>query len=551
MLNENLIEQVPPSVWWGWADPARSHGVPAHVAKVLVDELGARPDEQPPVSLADVDMRESRLDDADLAALRDAGCEVLTDRAERAAHSGGKNYVDLYRRRQGDCTNAPDAVVCPHSEPEISTLLAVCAERGIAVVPYGGGTSVVGGVEPQSGGFTRVVSVDLRHLAALISIEPENRRATLGAGMRGPAAELALRAHGFTLGHYPQSHQEASIGGYAATRSAGQASTGYGRIDTLVQRIRCVTPSGVVDVGGAAPASAAGPRLVDMIVGSEGALGIITEVTLRIHRLPEMKRYAGWIFSSFDVARQALRDAMHECGTGQMPAVCRVSDEEETRIALAQIGGVKAAGLRRYAAMRGMDSPCLGIFIWEGEEETTSFGKHRVESIFARHGGVRLGPVAARSWEKGRFSAPYLRDHLIGRGLLVETLETAQSFTGAMTTYRAVQSAIQEALGDRASVQCHISHVYPSGVSLYYTFIAPADDDAVGQWRRVKAAASEAIVATRATISHHHAVGVDHAPYLEAETGRLGQAVLRAVKETLDPAGIMNPGKLTTARPRG
>lgn len=551
MSSDNLTEQLPPSVWWGWADPTRSGGVPPHVARLVVAELGAQPQERAAVPLAEVTMRASRLDAADLSDLAGTGCAVLTGRQERAAHSGGKSYPDLYRRRTGDCTTAPDAVVCPHSEAEVVALLAVCVRRGIAVVPYGGGTSVVGGLEPLAGDGDRVVTVDLRHLAGLVRIEPENERATFAAGMRGPAAERALRAHGFTLGHYPQSHQEASIGGYVATRSAGQASTGYGRIDELVQRVRCVTPSGVVDVGGTAPASAAGPRLLDLLVGSEGTLGVLTEVTLRVHRIPRTRRYAGWLFDSFEGARRALRRAAQECGPGQLPAVCRVSDEEETRIALAQVGGVKAAGLSRYAALRGMPAPCLGIFVWEGDAETTGFGKHRVEAVLARHGGVRLGPAPARAWERGRFAAPYLRDHLIGRGLLVETLETAQSWSGLDGTYRAVRAALSAALGVPASVQCHISHVYPTGASLYFTFLAPAEPDPLRQWRRVKAAASQAIVATGGTISHHHAVGTDHAPYLEAENGPLGQAMLRAVKRTLDPSGIMNPGKLLSDGPRG
>lgn len=549
-MNENLTEVVPPSVWWGWGDPARSHGVPEHVAQMLADEFGASLHEQPPAGLDDVRIPEPRLTDDAMQALRATGCEVLTDRAERAAHSGGKSFPDLYRRRAGDCSQAPDAVVCPHAEAEVVALLEACVENGIAVVPYGGGTSVVGGLEPLRGEHEAVISVDLRHLAEMISIEAENHRATFGAGMRGPALEAALQPHGFTLGHYPQSHQQGSIGGYVATRSAGQASTGYGRSDELVERVRVVTPQGVLDLGGTAPASAAGPRLIDLVIGSEGTLGIITEVTMRIHRAPGHKRYAAWLFGSFDTGRQALRDAMHECGPGQMPAVCRLSDEEETRIALAQIGGAKATLVQRYAGLRGMHAPVIGIFLWEGDEETTGFGKHRCELVFARHGGVRLGPVAARSWEQGRFSAPYLRDHLMGRGMFVETLETAQSWDDAMTTYRAVQAAIQDALGPEASVQCHISHVYETGASLYYTFLAKAEDDALAQWQRVKRAASEAIVATKATITHHHAVGTDHAPYLAAETGELALDVLRAAKRTLDPAGILNPGKLMHGGPR-
>ncbi len=544
-MNENLSEQVAPSIWWGWGDPAKAGSLSPDAEKMLRDEYGVDPAPTfPPVSLEQVRMPESALEADDLRALRGTDSDVLLDTGDRASHSGGKSYPDLYRRRTGDCEDAPDAVVCPRSEQAIADILAICVERNLAVVPYGGGTSVVGGLEPLRGGKRALLSLDLRHLASMTDLDENNRTATFGAGIRGPAIEAALRGHKLTLGHYPQSHQQASLGGYVATRSAGQSSTGYGRSDELVQRVRVITPRGPIDLGSDVPASAAGPKLIDLLIGSEGTLGVISEVTMHVHSAPATKKYAAWAFESFAGGARALQAAAHECGKNQLPAVCRLSDAEETRIGLVMSGGLKAKAVSKYLDVRGASKPALGLFVWEGDDDVTALAKKKVEKVLSSHGGIRLGGTAAKSWEHGRFASPYLRDVLMSRGVFVETLETAASWSRLQATYLTVQSAIEEALGSPSSVQCHISHVYDAGASLYFTFLARAEDDPLAQWRRVKTAASEAIVDAGATITHHHAVGTDHAPYLSHEIGDLGLDVLRAVKSTLDPAGVLNPGKL-------
>ncbi|MGA7205189.1 MAG: FAD-binding oxidoreductase, partial [Specibacter sp.] len=352
-----------------------------------------------------------------------------------------------------------------------------------------------------------------------------------------------------TLGHFPQSHQEATLGGYVASRSAGQASTGYGRSDELVKSVHLETPVGPFDVGSSAPGSAAGPKLLDVIVGSEGTLGIITSATLKVSPAPAEKVYGAWSFPSFAAGAQAMRRLRHDGARGDMPHVCRLSDTDETASTF-KLGGWKTGALSAYLTARGQKTPALALFVWEGDGRRARARKRRSARILRRAGGISLGPLPGKSWEHGRFSGPYLRDELLSRGVFVETLETAATWGRVEETYASVRRAILDALeanGAAAYVQTHISHVYSDGASLYFTFLSGLEEDGLAQNARVKAAATNAIVAAGATITHHHAVGTDHAPYLEAEIGELGIKVLAAIKHSLDPEGIMNPGKLIPA----
>lgn len=510
---------------------------------------------QLPVPLEEVRLRPSLLDDLQQAMFVEAlGAEHVSLMAEdRVRHAGGKSTADLYRRRSGDALAAPDAVLSPASNDEVQKILQICVREGIAVVPFGGGTSVVGGVEPvrsASGGHrgTAVVALDLGRMATMLDFDPINRLATFQAGIRGPAIEAALAARGFTLGHLPQSHQQASLGGYLATRSAGQASTGYGRSDQLVRRLRLEAPRGSLELGGFAPATAAGPDLLGTVVGSEGTLGVITEATMAVVPRPERKRYGTWAFPDFERGAEALRRLVHSGIT--LPAVARLSDRDETESTLRLAGGAKVAGLRAYLALRGIRRPALALFVWEGESRATATARRKGAALLRAAGGVYLTAAPAQSWDEGRFHAPYLRDQLLNIGVLAETLETATSWDRLPALHHAVRQAIHDAIsagGQTGWVQAHVSHVYAGGASLYFTFLAGQEKDPLQQLQRIKAAASKAIVTERATITHHHAVGIDHAPYLAAEIGDLGVDVLRGIKAALDPTGIMNPGKLIPA----
>ena len=546
----HITEQVPRSIWYGWADPTRATELRPSALAYLRTTLKLQSEEKThqPVDISAVRLYPSKLDPAALAELQGicADEHVSTTDFERIMHAGGKSTPDLLRIRAGDALDAPDAVIFPADAEQVFRVLEVCVARRIAVVPFGGGTSVVGGVQPRAAGFGAVITLDLRRLDQLVDLDPLSRTATLQAGMRGPEIETALQARGFTLGHLPQSHQEATLGGYVATRSAGQASTGYGRSDALVKSVALQTPTGPMTLGSAAPGSAAGPKLLDLVVGSEGTLGVITSASMKISPLPEHKAYGAWSFPSFAAGAAALRQLEHQGVRGDMPHVCRLSDSDETAATL-KLGGPKTEALGKYLALRGQKTPALALFVWEGPRAEVTKRKRRSARIMKAAGGVALGSMPATAWEHGRFSGPYLRDELLTRGVYVETLETSASWSNLESTYAAVRGAILDALGEHGKpgyVQTHISHVYPDGASLYFTFLGALETDGLAQNERIKKAASRAIVDAGATITHHHAVGIDHAPYMEHEIGARGIEVLESIKRTLDPTGIMNPGKL-------
>src|SRR3954470_1024109 len=467
---------------------------------------------------------------------------VLIDERSRAEHSGGQAYADIVRRRRADTSAAPDAVLLPEDADAVLTALRVCSSERVAVVPWGGGTSVVGGLDAVRGDGVALVALDLRRLDRLLEVDADSRTATFQPGIRTPAAEAALAEHGFTLGHVPQSYERASLGGYVVTRSAGQASSGYGRIDDLVVGLRLATPMGEL-VLPSMPGSAAGPDLRRLVLGSEGTLGVVTEVTLRVRPIPATKRYEGWMAPSWDRGLEALRTLAQR---RDHPDVTRLSDPDETQISLALsgTGGLTKRLLATYLRRRGVADGCLVIVGFEGDEDDIRHRRRATRRVLRSAGGVSLGTRAGHSWEHGRFRGPRLRDAMLDAGVLAETLETANTWRGLTETYDAVRGARQSSLGN-AVVGCHVSHLYETGASLYFTVLAAADQRReIEQWNAAKLAANDAIVRTGATITHHHAVGTVHRDHVSAELGDVGVAALRAVKRQLDPAGILNPGKL-------
>jgi alkyldihydroxyacetonephosphate synthase len=539
---------TPSMRWWGWGDPEHPPGLPAHALEFLREQIGLGAKPRPPVALEHVHLPAGELDQPTLASLREiAGADKVRDgHLERVLHAAGKGYVDLVRLRAGTPEGAPDAVVYPSTHEQLRALLALCTRASLAVVPFGGGTSVVGGVAPLRGSHRGVLALDMSSMASLLTLDEESATVTIQAGMRAPALERELGASGLTLGHYPQSFEYVSLGGCAATRSAGQASTGYGAIDKLVLGLRVVAPATDIELQ-ALPASAAGPGLRQLLVGSEGTLGVISELSLRVRPVPAERIYEGVFFEDFTTGAQTLRAMARE---HVLPDVARVSDEQETRmsLALAGSGGVKGHLGRMYIGARGYGHGCLAILGFEGTREDVAFRRGRALQIVRAHGGLAVGRSPGEAWLKGRFSAPYLRDELLTHGVMVETLETATQWSKLTELHRGVGEAIARALGQRGTpglVMCHISHVYETGASLYFTFIARQQEgDEVGQWQAAKRAAGDAILAGGGTITHHHAVGRDHMPWMEREVSPGGVQALHALKAELDPTGIMNPGKL-------
>jgi len=540
-----LAAAPPPLRWWGWGE--RDVEVPDGLASFLRDELGAGDQVvcRAP-GMDDVELPEPSLPDALRRRLVTAvgSANVRTDREERIRHAAGRSYIDLVELRSGRIDAAPDAVVHAGSAKEVLAVIRACADLRCAVVPFGGGTSVVGGVSPARGGCEAVISLDLGRLDGLGEIDSVSRTVALGAGMRGPRIEGELSARGLTLGHFPQSFEYATAGGFAATRSAGQASTGYGRFDDLVRGLVCETPSGEITLR-AEPPSATGPSLLQLLVGSEGAFGVITEVTVHVWPRPVWRRYAGWSFPDLESGTAALRELAK---TRQLPDVARLSDPEETRVSLSMAHGGLAELARNYLRARGHAKGCLAIFGWEGSGAQVGSRMRLAMPALRRHGAVALGAAPARAWLRDRFRAPYLRDALLDRQILAETLETAAPWSLLGDVRRAVVEALTAALahsGTRSIIGCHVSHVYPDGASLYFTVLArQSDDGKVDQWVTAKRAATDSLLAAGGTLSHHHGVGMDHASWLDHEAGHVGIAALRSLKSSLDPAGVMNPGKL-------
>jgi alkyldihydroxyacetonephosphate synthase len=534
--------------WWGWGEDGHAVALPPDAETLLRDELEADPAaRRPAVAFEQVSVPDSRLPAVARERLVAAvgGEHVRDAREDRIGHAVGRSYPDLVRIRSGDASSAPDAVVLPGSAEQVAAVLAACAEQRVAVVPFGGGTSVVGGVEPVRDAMPAAVSLDLGRLASTVEVDRTSLTARLDAGLFGPEAERRLGAEGVTLGHFPQSFEYSTVGGWVATRSAGQASTGYGRIDELVEAVRCVTPVGEIGTR-AVPASAAGPSLRELLVGSEGVLGVICEATVRVRPAPAFRRYEGWSFASFAEGCDAFR-VMEQADASA--DVNRLSDEAETRLSMAMTpSGSRAEGLgKRYLRLRGHEHGCIAILGFEGEEEDVERRRRHTAGLLRAGGGISIGPRPGEAWLRSRYSGPYLRDELLDRRVMVETLETSTSWANLESLHAAVADALRKTLGERgtpALVMCHVSHLYPSGASLYFTFLARQEDDAMAQWRAAKTAASEAIVAGGGTITHHHAIGRDHREWMRAEVGALGIELIRAAKERLDPAGIMNPGKL-------
>jgi alkyldihydroxyacetonephosphate synthase len=509
-----------------WGDPASAAPLPESTRGLVELAFGGVKDTpavesfQLPPALA-----EELLDSLRAVAGTD---NVNTDDEARRLRTRGKSTPDLLRARSGDLSDAPDVVVRPGSHDDVAAILAWAVEHSVAVVPFGGGTSVTGGLVAAREGYAGVVSLDLSRMTKLLDVDRESMTATLEPGLRGPEAEALLGEHGLMLGHFPQSFEFASIGGFAATRSSGQNSAGYGRFDEMVVRLRVATPIGDLEVG-SSPANAAGPDLRQVVLGSEGTLGVITAVTVRVRELPVEKVYEGWQFGSFAEGAAAMRHlAQHDL----LPQVIRLSDENETALNLASqsdVGGASTGG-------------CLMIVGHEGAAVADQ--QARITEALEKLGGMPLGEERGQAWSEGRFHAPYLRDSMLDVGVLVETLETATFWSNRERLYAAVKTALETSLGEGTLVLCHISHVYATGCSLYFTVATAQGEAPLERWLVAKAAASQAMVDAGATITHHHAVGTDHKPWLAQEIGPVGVAMLQGLKRAVDPAGILNPGVL-------
>lgn len=466
---------------------------------------------------------------------------VSTSASERVWHARGQSFPDWVALRSGRLGTLPDAVAHPTGEEDIVRLLTWARTQKVVLIPYGGGTSVAGHINAPASDLP-VVTVALDRYTRLEELDPTSHIARFQTGVRGQDLERQLAPHGFRLGHYPQSYEYSTLGGWIATRSSGQQSLGYGRIEDLLAGCRVATFGGLLELPDL-PASAAGPDLKHWVLGSEGRLGIITRASVRVSRLPEHESFHAVVFDSFASAMHAVRElAQHGSGLSML----RLSDPEETALLFALPRRLDE-GLRWL----GFDSGrCVLLFGVSGAQSSSVFSIGRAYATCRAHGGLPAGPWIGRIWKKNRFRGPYLRNSLWDAGYAVDTLETALPWTGVASFAAEVKEVLNAGLGaqgERVVSFLHLSHVYPDGASVYVTYLfrRAADPDALtARWDALKSAASQCVVRHRATISHQHGVGTDHAPYLQAEKSELGMALLRATFASTDPEQLLNPGKL-------
>jgi alkyldihydroxyacetonephosphate synthase len=522
---------------WGWEDGGLDAAAQANLGRAIAARFGTpelRP--APPPRLEDLALPAPRVDPpASLAAI------CSTSAYDRAGHAYGKSFRDVVRAFRREYAHPPDVVAFPRTEAEIVGVLDWATGRRVAVVPYGGGSSVVGGVEPLVGDrFAGACSLDLGRLDRVIEIDRTSRAARIQAGILGPALEDRLRADGLTLRHFPQSFEFSSLGGWIATRSGGHFATLYTHIDDFVESLRVVTPAGVVETR-RLPGSGAGPSPDRLFIGSEGALGVITEAWMRLQDRPRWRAAASVAFRDFLAGADAARAIAQ---AGLFPANCRLLDPGEAMTAGAGTGEETVLLIAFESADHALDpwmERALALAAAHGGTFAAGAGRTRETTEGARDG-------AAGAWRKTFLDGPYLRDALVALGLVSETFETAVTWDRFRDFHAAVRAAAENAVRrvcGAGQVTCRFTHVYPDGPAPYYTVVGTSRPGAqLEQWAEIKQAASDAIIAAGGTITHHHAVGRDHRPWYDRQRPELFGAALRAAKGALDPAGVLNPGVL-------
>jgi alkyldihydroxyacetonephosphate synthase len=530
--------------WNGWGDDTISYHVPAQAVEFLGALVGPG---QPP---RDATAGETL---GSLPPARSLDHPLIkSEPVERLRHARGQSFPDWVALRSGRIAAYPDGVAYPTTDADVADLIRFARAAGAQIIPYGGGTSVVGHINPQPGA-PAALTVDMSRMNRLLRLDDASQLATFGAGVAGPDLEAQLRARGYTLGHFPQSFEYSTLGGWIATRSSGQESLGYGRIEDLFAGGRLISPAGVLDLL-PFPASAAGPDLRHLLLGSEGRLGIITEATVRVAPLPDHERLSvhALFLPDWKSAQAAARQIVQ---AGLPLSLMRLSTPMETETTLVLAGHERLIGaLQRLISLRGVrDGKCMLMLGFSGREAVVKAARGEALDMAGQHSGVNVGRAFGSQWYKNRFRTPYLRNALWELGYGVDTLETATTWGNVSAMVEAIENALHHALvpfDERVHAFTHLSHFYPSGCSVYTTFLfrlADSPGETLARWQAMKDAASQAIVGLHGTISHQHGVGTDHAAWLPAEKGELGMALLHDVARRMDPDGIMNLGKLLAA----
>ena len=544
--------------WWGWGheDVTFDDSTKPELWPYLERELGV--DEirwEKPVAFEDVTLPEQKNNEAFLAAIG-AGLgegQVVDDKKSRLVHAAGKSFRDLWLMRHGQVQFAPDCVVYPDTEEDVALVVRAAHEHGVVLVPFGGGSNIAGCLVPSDRGGRMVVSLDMCRMHRVLEVDRYSLTARIQPGVYGQHLEDQLAEHGVTLGHFPDSFLHSTLGGWVATRSAGMQSDIYGKIEDMVISLRMVTPSGTI-ITRTVPKSSNGIDIKHLCIGSEGILGVITEVVVQVHHKPEKEDWYGWLFPDFTSGL----DAIHECHRGDcMPTVTRLNDPKKTALSFAfkhPKTGIKdkiAKVFKWYIGnVKNIDfnQCCLMVVKYEGTPQAFNRIKNRVTTIYKKHRGVCLGAEPGRSFAKVKFDFPHLRDYVMDRSIMADVSETATTWDNLRTLHESGLADVEQAIKDTgvdAWVGCHLSHSYRTGASLYFTFgCLQREGREIEQYLYVKKAAEDAFMKNGGTLSHHHAVGTEHLPWVEEDLSPTGLKAVKALKAGLDPNDIMNPGKI-------
>jgi alkyldihydroxyacetonephosphate synthase len=546
--------------WWGWGIEGVSFhhenkpGFRPFVINAIDLDVSATP--VAPMSLEDLPIPAPMISGELLAELRDAvgSDNAVQDDLDRIVHTYGKSARDLLRIRVGDIPRVPDVVVYPGDEAEVQLIVDRAVSADAVLIPYGGGSNISGSLHAPADETRPVISVDLGRLNQLIDIDEDSGLARIQAGAQGPDLEEQLVARGWTLGHFPDSFTHSTLGGWVATRSSGMQSDKYGDISDIARGMRVVMPGKVLQIR-PLPHTSTGPSVREMVLGSEGRLGVITEVTVQVHRIPEVRLILGYLFPSWE----ASLAAMHDISTSDAhPSITRVSDAKETAFSFAtrkkssriSISSLISKGLMKVLQRRGwkLDEVCLSFIGYEGGKAHVSRQKAIVKDIVGRHGGIGVGKGPGELYDQKKFDTPYIRDFLLDRGAIGDVSDTAAPWSKLLPLYTNVLAAAEKVyahLGVAGWIMCHLSHSYHSGACLYFTFAFKHDGvDPLAQYEPLKNAIQQAFVDSGGTLSHHHAVGTEHAAWLEQDISAPGVHMIDGLFTAMDPGRNFNPGKI-------
>lgn len=543
--------------WWGWGPEDLQFRGDRHpgfwpYAKQVLDIEG---DDFPirDWNLEDVKLPDAQINERFTTRLKSflGPSQIASDRKERVIHTYGKGFRDLFRLQHGLASGAPDLVVYPESERHVCLTLRAAAETDAVVIPFGGGSNIAGCLERMDSG-RMTVSLDMRRMRRVLEVDSKSCTTRIEAGVFGPDLEEQLRAEGMTLGHFPDSFLHSTLGGWIATRSAGMQSDRYGKIEDMVMALRMVTPDGVLTTR-SVPKSSNGIDVNHICIGSEGTLGVITEATMRVHPRPQMRVVHGYLFPEFEGGVEAIYECVrHEC----VPAMVRLNDPDKTALSLAfrppssRLSDLAGSVFKTYLRARGFEAPrtCLMLTAFEGNQKSTARQLSEVQSIYRRFGGVSMGSTAGKSFEATKYDFPHIRDYLLDRNVTTDVSETSTVWSNILPLYRGTMSALRASVlgsGVRPWAGCHVSHTYQTGASLYFTFgFRQNAGHEMEQYLSAKRAVQQSFIDCGATLSHHHAVGTEHLPWLAADISPIGINAVGAIKRALDPGNVLNPGRL-------